>query len=212
MGEISAKEMRKLIYHGGVVNVIVEKDFELVRRPLIEPVRDEDGEFIEGSAFDIRAHKVYQPVDGWAYVSDKVPYLSDDLRDFIDVEEVKAVSYKGSETWLLEPGKRYLVESLETVNTPWYLRCIPRQKSTVFRMFANLIYGSAHPGYCGPIVGLIDVSFRGLRLKVDDRVAYVTFSRFDSGATIEDVDLYDKKANWGHGKNIVIPESGRIQK
>lgn len=215
MCEVSAASIRDLISNGGPVKAIGEMHKrEYVYRPIIEPVKDEDAEFIEGSAFDIRAHKVYRGV----VADDFIPYMGDggedDLREFVEVEEVSSCydNQKQAYVWFLLPRSRYLIESLETVNTPWYMRCIPRQKSSLMRMFCNLIYSSAHPGYCGPIVGLIDVGPFGLELKVDSKVAYVTFSSFEDDTYIEDVDLYDLRANWGTGKNVVVPKSGKIGK
>lgn len=214
MGEVSAATMRELIFNGAPVKVLnpINREFEF--RPLIEPVKDVDGEFIEGSAFDFRAHVVYRGVAKNGFMPYMGENTDEDLREFTEVQEIQPQFDEEKKTmvWILRPNKRYLVESLETVNTPWYMRCIPRQKSSVLRMFCNLIYSSAHPGYCGPIIGLLDIGEFGMRLKVDSKVAYVTFSTFESDTVVDDIDLYDKRANWGTGKNIVIPESGRIER
>jgi deoxycytidine triphosphate deaminase len=206
MSQVSASSIKELIYNGGMVGIKNDTNTPIIR-PLIHPVKDEDGQFIEGSAFDIRAHKIYRGIEG------TIPCIDDDLREFVEVQSVEPEIDNGKMTWFLLPNTRYLVESLEEVAVPWYLRCFIWKKSSVFRMFNDLSYSTAHPGYCGPLVGLLSVGPFGLKIRVDHKIAYVTFSNFEGGTMIGDVDLYDKKANWGsaEGKSRVVPESGVIE-
>ncbi|RLE46771.1 hypothetical protein DRJ25_03705 [Candidatus Woesearchaeota archaeon] len=146
---------------------------ELVRNAkLLEDLPDSELEKKGGVSFDLRLGEVHEFTgEGFLGINERKTPDTRILGKFSEEETKKVV---------LEPGKYYVVKTIEKVNTPKYLafKMIPR--STLFRSGLLLLGGLGDPGYCGEItMGLLNLNKFPFTIELGSRIANIVFHKVD---------------------------------
>lgn len=193
MSFYSAGTIRRLCKEGVMVRL---ESGRIIRKPLIEPVTKQRLAFIEGSAFDLTLANVYG-----ADADRPAPLIGVMIRDGA---ETGPIPFEDNEmVWFLQKGRSYLIESREAVNVPLNVTTLLDTRSSLFRGFARLTFGAAHPNFQGRITGLLTVHHpNGLWIQQYSRFAFVRFATFDTDET----DAYD--GMYGTGKNRITVAPG----
>lgn len=97
----------------------------------------------EGCVFDLRLGNVFK-LKGKAF-------LGIEERETPDLVEVATYDDKKKSTFVFEPGKYYLVKTIEEINLPKNIGAVFKPRSTTFRCGLVVRSGFANPGFCGPL-------------------------------------------------------------
>ena len=128
-----------------------------------------------GVAFDLRLGEVHEFVgEGFLGVNERKTPDTKLLGKFVDSNNEKIT---------LEPGKYYVIKTVEKVNTPKDLafKMIPR--STLFRSGLLLLGGLGDPGYCGEItMGLLNLNDFPFTIELGSRIANIVFHKVEGKA------------------------------
>ncbi|MBN1168887.1 2'-deoxycytidine 5'-triphosphate deaminase [Candidatus Woesebacteria bacterium] len=120
-------ELRKLIQKNKLITGLSKRELE-------NP---------EGCVFDLRLDKVFK-LKGKAF-------LGIDERETPDTIEVASFNPKKRSSFVIKPGKYYLVKTIEEVNLPENIAVIFKPRTTTYRGRLILRTGIANPGYHGPL-------------------------------------------------------------
>lgn len=183
-----AQEMRLFQKRG--VDLLL-KNGDQARKPLIDNTDDEQWEFIEGSAFNLRLAEVRIPLPGeyegaLIGVKERVtpPTKVVDPYDFL----YRNKKYHG---WVLDPGTWALLVSKEITNAPMNGFMPVKGRFTFASSFASIISTDAQPNYQGRITVLIHVGPLPLHLEKGCDFCFVRLAFLTRGAS----DVY--KGVWG---------------
>lgn len=162
---------------------------EVLRRvkkeKLIENLGQRDLDDPEGVGVDLRLGSVHKIIKGGA---------------FIEADgEMKLGKRKGVETKLvaeyvegtrlqkkivIKPGQYYLVQTVESVNTPLDLMPEVFTRTSLFRAGLLLLNSKTDPGYCGKLtMGLTNLSPYPVKLQMGARICNIIFHKI-KGKTI----------------------------
>ena len=87
---------------------------------------------------------------------------------------------KSQEKFVFEPGKYYLVKTVESVKIPINVLGDFRARSTLFRSGLNLLTTTGAPGYEGPLVfGLVNLGPFPVTIQMGARIAQAVFYRLE---------------------------------
>lgn len=135
---------------------------------LITELSERDKENPEGCVFDLQLDKVFE-LAGEAFIGI-------DERETPDTKEVATFNPKKKSEFVFNPGKYYLVKTLEEINLPDNIAAIFKPRSTLFRCGLVLRTGIANPGYNGPLYfGLKNEGPVFVRMEMGARFASVIF-------------------------------------
>jgi deoxycytidine triphosphate deaminase len=157
---IGPKTLLKLVKDKNLVS-------DLSRRELTNP---------EGAGFDIRLDEVFKlkkEGDGFLGITErKTP----------EVESVAKFKSGKEEFFTFEPGKYYLIRTIESVNLPDNIAGYVFTRSTLFRSGLILVVTQISPGYHGELTfGVFNASKNKMMVALGSRVAHVQFDYVDGG-------------------------------
>ena len=154
----------------------IKKLHELVKEnSLVENLCGRELNSPEGAGFDLRLGEVYEiEGDGFLGIEER------------DTPNIKLVgkhesSYaKASEdkenAFIFEPGKYYLIKTMEKVNLPTNLSGIIFPRTTLFRSGLALFNGIVQPGYSGELTfGICNLGKSNIKVSFGARVVHITF-------------------------------------
>lgn len=132
----------------------------------------------EGVGIDLRLGSVHKIVKGGAFIE-------------ADSEQVLG-NRKGFETrqinkeWIvIKPGEYYLVQTVESINTPFDLMPIVHTRTSLFRAGLLLLNSKTDPGYCGQLtMGLTNLSPFPVKLQMGARICNIIFHKI-KGKTVK---------------------------
>jgi deoxycytidine triphosphate deaminase len=138
---------------------------------LVENLCDREMNNPEGAGFDLRLGEVYElSGSGFLGVEERqtpeikllAKYDSDKIDD--------------SNFFIFEPGKYYLIKTIEKVNLPVNLSGIIFPRTTMFRSGLGLFNGVVQPGYCGELTfGVCNLGKSQIKISFGARVVHITF-------------------------------------
>jgi deoxycytidine triphosphate deaminase len=140
----------------------------------------------EGAGFDLRLGEVFT-LSG-------AGFLGVETRKTPDISSVAKYEEGQKTSFVFEPGKYYLVKTIEKVNTPDDLLILFRPRTTIFRSGLMLFTGNASPGYCGELTfGLANLGQGKIEIEMGARVVHAMFYQICGQA-----NLY--KGQWQGGR------------
>jgi deoxycytidine triphosphate deaminase len=150
----------------------IKKLHELVaQNKLVENLCDREMNNPEGAGFDLRLGEVYELIGEG--------FLGIETRNTPDIQMVGQYDPNKNEEenyFTFEPGKYYLVKTLEKVNLPTTLSGIIFPRTTLFRSGLGLFNGIVQPGYSGELTfGLCNLGKNDIKIAFGARVVHITF-------------------------------------
>ena len=148
---------------------------------LLENLGERDLTNPEGVGIDLRLGSVHKIIKGGAFIEaglgKRKGVETKEIAKFIDgAKKQKFIS--------IEPGQYYLVQTLESVNTPLDLMPIVYPRSSLFRAGLLLLNSKTDPGYCGPLtMGLVNLSPFPVKLQMGARICNIVFHKIE-GQTV----------------------------
>lgn len=150
----------------------IKKLHELVKtNNLVENLCERELNSPEGAGFDLRLGEVYElEGDG---------FLGVEERDTPNIKLVGKNNLEKNESenfFIFEPGKYYLIKTIEKVNLPITLSGIIFPRTTLFRSGLGLFNGIVQPGYSGELTfGLCNLGKSNIKVSFGARVVHITF-------------------------------------
>ncbi len=125
----------------------------------------------EGAGFDLRLGEIYElEGDGFLGVEER---NTPTIKLVAKNEEGKPES---ENFFIFEPGKYYLVKTMEKVNLPVTVSGIIFPRTTLFRSGLGLFNGVVQPGYQGELTfGLCNLGKSNIKISFGARVVHITF-------------------------------------
>ncbi len=148
----------------------IEKLKKLVQeKGLVENLCDREKNNPEGAGFDLRMGEVFELTgEGFLGIED---------RDTPDIKSVAKFDENGEEQFFtFEPGKYYLIKTVEKMNLPTDLSGVIFSRGTLFRSGVTLYNGIVHGGYQGELTfGLCNQGASNIKIALGARVAHIVF-------------------------------------
>lgn len=140
-------------------------------KKLVENLCDRELNSPEGAGFDLRLGEVYKiEGDGFLGVEER------------NTPDIKLAAKNNPEKqeednfFIFEPGKYYLIKTMEKVNLPTTLSGIIFPRTTLFRSGLALFNGVVQPGYSGELTfGLCNLGKSNIKISFGARVVHITF-------------------------------------
>ncbi len=150
----------------------IKKLHELVKEiNLVENLCDREKNNPEGAGFDLRLGEVYE-IEGDGF-------LGVEERSTPTIKLVAKYEKEKPETenfFVFEPGKYYLVKTIEKVNLPVTISGIIFPRTTLFRSGLGLFNGIVQPGYQGELTfGVCNLGKSNIKISFGARVVHITF-------------------------------------
>lgn len=138
----------------------------------------------EGTGIDLRLGAVHEIIEGGAYIEADGD-AGAGKRKGVATEEMCSIEKDGEAGELVvKPGEYYLVQTIETINTPMDLMPMVYSRSSLFRAGLQLLATKTDPGYSGPLTfGLTNFSKFDVRLQLGARICNIVFYKIE-GETI----------------------------
>ena len=130
----------------------------------------------EGTGIDLRLGSVHAIVEGGAYIeSDGAAGLG--RRHGVTTKELYTLKEGDVQDELvIQPGEYYLVQTAETIATPFDLMPMVYPRSSIFRAGLLLLATKTDPGYTGPLTfGLTNLSPFEVKLQLGARICNIVF-------------------------------------
>ncbi len=142
---------------------------------LVENLCEREMKNPEGAGFDLRMSEVYElEGDGFLGVEErqtpesKLVAKNDESKD------------EHENSFVFEPGKYYLIKTMEKVNLPVDLSGVIFPRTTMFRSGLGLFNGIVQPGYCGELTfGVCNLGKSNIKISFGARVVHITFHQVD---------------------------------
>lgn len=150
----------------------IKKLHELVgSNKLVEDLCDREMNNPEGAGFDLRMGEVYEiSGDGFLGVEERETPESKSIAKY-DPEKINDENF-----FVFEPGKYYLIKTIEKVNLPIDLSGVIFPRTTLFRSGLGLFNGVVQPGYCGELTfGICNLGKSNIKVSFGARVVHITF-------------------------------------
>lgn len=150
----------------------IQKLHELVKEMnLVENLCERELNNPEGAGFDLRLGEVYElQGDGFLGIEER------------ETPKINLIAQNNSEKaetenfFIFEPGKYYLIKTMEKVNLPITLSGIIFPRTTMFRSGLGLFNGVVQPGYCGELTfGICNLGKSNIKISFGARVVHITF-------------------------------------
>jgi len=147
----------------------VKKLLKLVKeKKLIENLSERELKNPEGAGFDLRIGEIYE-ISGEGFLGVKE-------RETPKVKLVAKYNQKKKTSFVFEPGKYYLMKTIEKVNTPENILILFRPRSTIYRSGMMIFTGTCSPGYKGELTfGIVNFSSSPIKIELGARVAHAMF-------------------------------------
>ena len=151
----------------------INKLHELVKNEkLVENLCERELNAPEGAGFDIRLGEIYELEGGEGFLgveTRNTPNIKLVAKHNPDKEEKE-------DFFIFEPGKYYLIKTMEKVNLPLYLSGIIFPRTTLFRSGLGLFNGIVQSGYSGELTfGICNLGKSNIKISFGARVAHITF-------------------------------------
>jgi deoxycytidine triphosphate deaminase len=144
----------------------------VAEKNLVEGLCEREMKSPEGAGFDLRLGEVYElSGDGFLGIEDrKTPAV----RRVAEYDKDNRLSF------IFNPGKYYLIKTIEKVNTPQDLLILFRPRTTIFRSGLMIFTGNASPGYCGELTfGMVNLGQGQIEIEMGARVVHAMFYRIE---------------------------------
>ncbi|HLM84280.1 MAG TPA: hypothetical protein VK254_03675 [Candidatus Bathyarchaeia archaeon] len=140
----------------------------VAEQKLVENLCEREMKSPEGAGFDIRMGEIFElEGDG---------YLGIEERDTPKTKSIAKYEEGKLNSFVFEPGKYYLIQTMEKVNLPIDLMAIIFPRTTLFRSGLALFNGQVAPGYCGELTfGLCNLGKSNIKIDLGARVVHITF-------------------------------------
>jgi len=176
----------------------VDRLLELVQeKKLVEGLCDRELANPEGAGFDLRLGELYE-LEGEGF-------LGIENRDTPNLKKI--AEYKGDDSensFVVEPGKYYLVTTIESVNLPADIIAFIVSRTTLFRSGIALFNGAVSPGYQGKLTfAICNLGGQKIKISLGARVVHITFHEV-SGSS----NLY--RGQWQGGRVTTEGEERQI--
>lgn len=180
----------------------IKKLHELVKDiSLVENLCEREMNNPEGAGFDLRLGEVYE-LEGEGFLGaeerdtpkiklvgksktlplpDKLPPCQRGDKEgreegVGDPSSAKATEGENDNFFIFEPGKYYLIKTIEKVNLPINLSGIIFPRTTMFRSGLGLFNGIVQPGYSGELTfGICNLGKSNIKVSFGARVVHITF-------------------------------------
>jgi deoxycytidine triphosphate deaminase len=135
---------------------------------LVENLCEREMNNPEGAGFDLRMGEIFElEGDG---------YLGVEERDTPNTKSVAKHEEGKGNSFVFEPGKYYLIKTMEKVNLPVDLMAIIFPRTTLFLSGLALFNGQVAPGYCGELTfGICNLGKSSIKIDLGSRVVHITF-------------------------------------
>lgn len=156
-----------------------QKLLELVKKKkLVSHLAERELTNPEGAGFDLRLGEVYQISGGKAF-------LGVTERETPDIELLATWEDKTVKRFTFEPGKYYLVATMEEVNLPKDITCNMKPRTTTFRSGLFLRTGNVSPGYSGKLTfALKNEGPLPVTVELGARIIHAQFYWVDGGGSM----------------------------
>jgi len=176
----------------------VDKLSDLVReKKLVDGLCERELTNPEGAGFDLRIGELFE-LEGEGF-------LGIENRDTPNLKKV--AEYKSDDPEVLfeiEPGKYYLVTTIESVNLPKNLIAFIVSRTTLFRSGIALFNGVVSPGYQGKLTfAVCNLGRQKIKIALGARVVHITFHEVTGNA-----NLY--RGQWQGGRVTTEGEEKQI--
>jgi len=147
----------------------IKKLHELVKEiNLVENLCEREKNNPEGAGFDLRMGEVYELEGGG--------FLGVEERKTPEIKLIANYENEKENYFVFEPGKYYLIKTMEKVNLPIALSGIIFPRTTLFRSGLGLFNGVVQPGYSGELTfGICNLGKSSIKISFGARVAHITF-------------------------------------
>lgn len=147
----------------------------------------------EGIGYDLRVSEIYE-IHGQGH-------LGNNLRSTPTTKSLGVFSKDGEKIITLQPGKYYLVQTIETVSFPSTMGGLIFPRSTLFRSGVLMQSSVVPSGYVGALTfGLAVWATEGFQLELGARFAHLVMVEVGDGAT-------PYSGQWNGGRvSAVTPE------
>ncbi len=140
-------------------------------KKLVEDLCDRELNNPEGAGFDLRLGEVYSiKGDG---------FLGVDERNTPEIELVSKNDDNKKEEdnyFVFEPGKYYLIKTIEKVNLPTDISGVIFPRTTLFRSGLALFNGVVQPGYSGELTfGICNLGESKIKISFKARIVHIVF-------------------------------------
>ncbi len=172
----------------------IKKLHELVKEiKLVEGLCDRELNSPEGAGFDLRLGEVYELLgDGFLGVTERdtpkaklvakaktpsnSPFPRGRTENSSPSKGEARRGFEDEDAFIFEPGKYYLIKTIEKVNLPVSLSGIIFPRTTMFRSGLGLFNGVVQPGYSGELTfGVSNLGQSNIKISFGARVVHITF-------------------------------------
>lgn len=156
------------------------------KKRLIENLGERDLNNPEGVGLDLRLGAIHQVIRGGAFIEADGKENLGKRRGVKtkQLAEFKA-GVKSQKYIILKPEKYYLIQTIESLNTPNDLMPLVYPRSSLFRAGLLLLVTKIDPGYQGFLTfGLVNLSPFGVRLQMGARICNIVFHQI-KGKTVK---------------------------
>ena len=164
--------MDVLIFNFKLMILGIKELHKLVaEQKLVENLCDREMNNPEGAGFDLRIGEVYElSGNGFLGVEER---QTPEIKLLAKYDENKI---DDNNFFIFEPGKYYLIKTIEKVNLPVTLSGIIFPRTTMFRSGLGLFNGIVQPGYCGELTfGVCNLGKSQIKVSFGARVVHITF-------------------------------------
>ncbi len=175
----------------------VKKILKLVKdKKLVENLSKRELKNPEGAGFDFRIGEIYE-IKGRGF-------LGIEERETPKTKLLAKYNPKKKKAFTFEPGKYYLMKTMERVNTPENILILFRPRTTIFRSGLMVFTGSVSPGYRGELTfGIANLGQCKVKIELGARVVHAMFFEI-KGKT----NLY--RGQWQGGRVSTIKKEKQI--
>ncbi|MCX6763541.1 MAG: 2'-deoxycytidine 5'-triphosphate deaminase [Candidatus Moranbacteria bacterium] len=138
---------------------------------LVENLCDREMKNPEGAGFDLRMGEIYElEGDGFLGAEERQTPESKSVAKY-NPEKIDDENF-----FIFEPGKYYLIKTIERVNLPVNISGIIFPRTTLFRSGLGLFNGIVQPGYCGELTfGICNLGQSNIKISFGARIVHITF-------------------------------------
>lgn len=131
----------------------------------------------EGAGFDLRLGEVYEITGGKAF-------LGVTHRETPEMKILASIKNNDA-SFTFEPGKYYLVTTIEEVNLPQDITCNMKPRTTTFRSGLFIRTGNVAPGYSGKLTfALKNEGPVAVTVELGARIIHAQFYRVEGGGNM----------------------------
>ncbi len=147
----------------------IDELLKLVKeKNLVENLSERELENPEGAGFDFRLGEVYE-------ISGK-GFLGIEERETPKADLAAKFDFQNRTSFVFQPGKYYLMKTVEKVNTPENILILFRPRTTVFRSGLMIFTGNVSPGYKGELTfGIVNLGSCEIEIEMGARVVHAMF-------------------------------------